>query len=1283
MILGPPGIGKSAFAAHLVRTRPSFISAYHFCAASRATWTDPTLFTRSLVTQLATRYPAFYTALLDCEGHTVTATQIITSNVGTAIALIIERLGLTEPEDEFIRLILNPLAQLKRPHTSEPIVILVDSLNESLAYSGRATIARLLSRAADLPGYVRLLLTTRDERSVMRYWERVPIVTIDAASTENLDDVRRYIHARLRNEDHSDSIGALSTDYLADMIASKSSGNFVYAVHLMNAVERNPTYLSVLEDLPEGLDGVYRAFLTEGRTATSFPIYDTYRPVFATLAVAREPPTESQLLQYTGMTVEDVSSSIRDLWEYLFVDLGPPRTFSFFHESFREFLLDQEKSGDYFIHAATWHERIAQSYYNNCRFDDALSYGTIDPYAIHHLAHHLAQAVRTKPLFCLITDTEWRACHLRSDPLGRTFLADLDTAISVSARRDLGIARIVTYSLLYSVLAEPMTAHAADFVMVLLELNEINPAIELSAVIASPELQSTAFTEIGRRLSMAGHRTEGRAWLDRSVGLVEAIGDPQQIAHCITTLVPALMNLGLHDLGRHVIRRASQAAVALDDPLQRVFLRTEIARTLLKADLRRDAAAFLDGALDDVSIMPIRFVPQPLDHETSYLGIIGLSERLGALEGLAGVIVGMGDRRSGSILFKKLSAIGEQTKHVALSSVSTREHREVGSRLDAFGRLIAFLTARQTDLTAGSGPEPVTTITEEIVRARDFVMQFRHKEALGILRRWSRPAMPVSDVLRNVLALADGEHRESFARYLILQPPGDRLDGSYMPLVAAAAVAFLDLHESALATRIITVVIENGGPEPGPNELSCLLDCVTVLSASGLSPVNRLLARCEDLIAELRDEAFRFKAATRLSMSWARLGQQERAIGVLMETGAARALSVLPGGLSRDRILRLFNATAVAPSDRADQGSFVYPPRHLLNFSCLDVSSGARARTAVLAVGSRRFSEAIDAIRGLPRNDDLGTMLSWLCFQISGQAVEDVDLVAETFGRIRAATTEMWSTRDVSRVRAAIVVSLLTGGSVRDAITELQEISDNDYRVAVLGIIVSYLGSYPEKARGGEDLDRLLCVVNGLWSDVDVVKGEILLAAFSEANERTTAVGEALQRARARAVSPPPVRSVSGTIEIFPRFMFSDVVREDVESALAFLTLRGYGTDVVPLVSYLREWLEVPKALQRIATAALLAGDGRTYEFCYYFAAERGLRPGCLMAGLSTSSNQADVSRAIVTALRSVKGLGLQVLLEHLEYLAPAIVRVDPGFVTECAECLDEIQPVWPLIGAR
>lgn len=95
---------------------------------------------------------------------------------------------------------------LRFSNAQHPIVIVVDALNESGTESERRSILKILgdpTRSSNLPGHIRILLTSRPEQDIRdSFSEQSHIVIrqmyeIDANST--YDDILAFIHDQLGN----------------------------------------------------------------------------------------------------------------------------------------------------------------------------------------------------------------------------------------------------------------------------------------------------------------------------------------------------------------------------------------------------------------------------------------------------------------------------------------------------------------------------------------------------------------------------------------------------------------------------------------------------------------------------------------------------------------------------------------------------------------------------------------------------------------------------------------------------------------------------------------------------------------------------------------------------------------------------------------------------------------------------------------------------------------------------------------------------------------------------
>src|SRR5208283_4934359 len=127
-----------AYLAHLAGKFPQVV-AHHFCVAGLVESLDPLRFVLSVAAQLAVHRPDYRQALAGCKVET-----------------------LAEPDAGavFRRLVAEPLRNLPPSGCG---LIIVDALDEALT-RGESNIARLLrDRIDDLPGWMRLVVSSRKE----------------------------------------------------------------------------------------------------------------------------------------------------------------------------------------------------------------------------------------------------------------------------------------------------------------------------------------------------------------------------------------------------------------------------------------------------------------------------------------------------------------------------------------------------------------------------------------------------------------------------------------------------------------------------------------------------------------------------------------------------------------------------------------------------------------------------------------------------------------------------------------------------------------------------------------------------------------------------------------------------------------------------------------------------------------------------------------------------------------------------------------------------------------
>jgi hypothetical protein len=410
LLTGGPGTGKTAVAARLAQMtlgdvppgHPSLgrnAFAYcHFCQAGVESTLSPVTFVQSLSQALANRYPAFRDALLTAGSRqiAISVTQTFgTVQPGANVTGVqfdqvnIEiRGGDARPLfDEAVRRPLLAMSSTLPP--SERIPILVDSLDEALGFSADGSIGHLLALANDFPAQVRFLLTSRSHSE--RVFDLVGPSTLDLLTNApaSLDEVRPSVWGRLA------ALPEPERSVAADRIASKSEGNFLYAYHVVNDLLTRGAAIADADtlDLPDALEGVYRKYLERELGSNRTRWNDVYRPILGPIAVARgDGLTKAQLIGITDLA-EDTASDVLGVCAPYLVGGDPPSVpYRIFHQSFRDFLLADEK---FTVYPAERHAAIARYLQERCGANWARC---DDQYALRYTPAHWAEAAMLSPV---------------------------------------------------------------------------------------------------------------------------------------------------------------------------------------------------------------------------------------------------------------------------------------------------------------------------------------------------------------------------------------------------------------------------------------------------------------------------------------------------------------------------------------------------------------------------------------------------------------------------------------------------------------------------------------------------------------------------------------------------------------------------------------------------------------------------------------------------------------------------------------------------------------------
>jgi WD40 repeat protein len=416
LITGDPGVGKSAIVAQLVHLNPeSQVIAYHCCQADTPATLEPWRIVRSLAAMIASRVDAY-------------AAQLDDPNLREALS---EANCRRDPASAFEEGILRPLEALPAPPGGTRY-LLFDALDEGLALTtpGLNVVQLLATRIDRMPGWLRIVATTRKEPAVLSRLAGLRARELDAQDPRNLEDLERYIAIRLETPNLAQALAhsRLPLERVIQTLRQKSEGNFLYVRQALEGIERGNYVLDQLDRLPPGLFGLYQSFFE--RTFPDESSFAAARRLLDVVSASAEPLVEEELAAASGLDREEKLPRVfQSLAVYLPRRIGPGerRMYSFFHKSLEDWLTDPDRRAELYSASRTrGHRRLAEWAWAQYASGSA----GISPYARRNLPAHLIGAERWDDLEALLTDLKYLEAR---NAAGEVFSLATDFQNSVAA----------------------------------------------------------------------------------------------------------------------------------------------------------------------------------------------------------------------------------------------------------------------------------------------------------------------------------------------------------------------------------------------------------------------------------------------------------------------------------------------------------------------------------------------------------------------------------------------------------------------------------------------------------------------------------------------------------------------------------------------------------------------------------------------------------------------------------------------------------------------------------
>jgi len=276
----------------------------------------------------------------------------------------------TDVAAQWNKLIFEPLSQLKESPTGH-VVVVIDALDESGAESTRATVLGVLAAyGAKLPANIRILLTSRPLVDIGEALTTSPHIyarSLDDIDTElTMRDIHLYVSTRLK------TLRVTFTSENFQQLAAKSGGVFEWArlacdfVSPRSGVIPRDRFRQIMSHAPgDGrtlLDEMYTTFLKDLFRGSDDR--QDFRSVMRQILWLKEPlPISALDFMRERFPQEDDRYPVGYILNFMAPLLAGASEVSTpvrpLHASFYDFLLDEKRSGEFFIQQGDAHRNLA------------------------------------------------------------------------------------------------------------------------------------------------------------------------------------------------------------------------------------------------------------------------------------------------------------------------------------------------------------------------------------------------------------------------------------------------------------------------------------------------------------------------------------------------------------------------------------------------------------------------------------------------------------------------------------------------------------------------------------------------------------------------------------------------------------------------------------------------------------------------------------------------------------------------------------------------------------
>ena len=362
LIIGEPGAGKSALCAKLICSRSSspaihkHVIGYHLCKYSDRTTQDAGRFVRNLADMIARRIPEY--------GYILANRPLIQR--------AFEKDCILDPNGCFEQGVVIPLRELRQEGTDN-LFIVVDALDECRStgshVSTTSTIVELLQdKLRRLPSWVKFIMTSRNETSIMRAFKQYNLViTLASKDQRNYEDIELFITTKMYQASPFYKSVMYKLNFATEgneltrftqSLLKQGQGNFLFVKEMLQYWQSEPRYSFDSKGVPKSIGEIYESYFKR--------IYGNdfkfARKILEVLVSAFTPLKAEEIYRLLHLRDVDFHYDFLPSLNRLshFIRYGEDNSIVLFHLSLIEWLTSKDNvESPYFVNKEHGHRRFA------------------------------------------------------------------------------------------------------------------------------------------------------------------------------------------------------------------------------------------------------------------------------------------------------------------------------------------------------------------------------------------------------------------------------------------------------------------------------------------------------------------------------------------------------------------------------------------------------------------------------------------------------------------------------------------------------------------------------------------------------------------------------------------------------------------------------------------------------------------------------------------------------------------------------------------------------------